>query len=598
MLRRLPETVVNRIAAGEVVERPASAVKELLENSLDAGARRIDIVVRNGGQSLIRVVDDGCGMTRDELDLCVERHATSKLDGEDLTDIRTLGFRGEALPSIAAVSRLTITSRTPNSPEAWKIQVDGGVKRALQPAAGAVGTTIDIRDLFFATPARLKFMKSPSTEMRHIVQVVQRLAIAYPDRAFSLTDDQRTICRFPANGADAQSGLLARLGTVFGNEFAQSALPVSAERDNMRLSGFISPPTVHRRQRANQMLFVNDRPIQDPVLYTVIRVAYQGLIATDRHPYAVLFLSVPASDVDVNVHPMKSEVRFREADRVRSLLIGGVKAVLGGLTAGQTATRLDLPSTRNATPWSNAFPEAPSTRGSTTPRAANSPNGRLPLRIAEPTAAYTSDGGETATAIEAEEETDRPLGIAKAQVHKTYIVAQNRDGLIIVDQHAAHERLVQEQIMASMTRGCVARQSLLIPEVVDLGDDAAARLIERSDDLRSLGLVVEGFGAGSVIVREIPAMLGASNIRQLIQDIADDLAVFEDALALRQRLGAVYARMACHHSVRAGRTLSIEEMNSLLRSMEQTPHSGQCSHGRPTFVQLRLDDLERLFGRK
>ena len=606
-IRRLPETVVNRIAAGEVVERPASAVKELVENSLDAGAGRIDVVLGDGGRTLIAVADDGCGMDADELALSVERHATSKLPDDDLGRIDTLGFRGEALPSIGAVARLTVTSRPAGAASAWSVAVHGGSVAAARPAAHPPGTRIEVRDLFFAMPARLKFLKSRQTEVAHICEAVQRLAMARPAVAFSLSEDGRTLLSWPAVlSGDAEAARRQRLAAILGRDFGEHSVAVEAEREGLRLSGRAGLPTLHRRTSAQQFLFVNGRPVRDRLLHGAVRGAYHDLIAHDRHPLVALFLELPAEVVDVNVHPMKTEVRFRDAALVRGLIVGALKSALA-----QAGHRVAVP----ATGWPPAFarPAAggpgrvSSATGFALPLPALDPAESGPFArsdgLAEEAVPFTvgSSDGPAAEALAAAAgpppaETP-PLGFARAQLHATYIIAQTADGIIIVDQHAAHERLTQERLMRALRAGGIARQGLLLPEVVELEGQAAARITARAAELADFGLVVESFGGGTVVVREVPALLGDADIASLIRDLAEDLATMDDALALRERIGAVCATMACHRSVRAGRKLGIEEMNALLRQMEATPFSGQCSHGRPTWIELKRADIEKLFGR-
>jgi DNA mismatch repair protein MutL len=598
-IRRLPETVINKIAAGEVVERPASAVKELVENSLDAGARRIDITLGDGGRALIAVADDGCGMAEDDLALAVERHATSKLPGDDLGRIATLGFRGEALPSIGAVARLAATSRPAGASSAWAIAVEGGCASQPRPAAHPPGTRVEVRDLFFATPARLKFLKSRQTEVAHVIDAVQRLAMARPLTAFALNEDGRSLLNLPAvaNG-DPGAARRERLAAILGRDFGEHSVTVDAERDGLRLSGRAGLPTLHRRTSAQQFLFVNGRPVRDRLLHGAVRGAYHDLIAHDRHPLVALFLEVPAELVDVNVHPMKTEVRFRDSGLVRGLIVGALKSALA--CAGHRAA---APAT-----WARSF-------GAGGSKAAwPSPGFPLPLPPAAVAGVGAAAPGLAETAIapqlaapsdgpcsdEAAAPTDRavpPLGFARAQLHATYIIAQTEDGVVIVDQHAAHERIVHERLSRALRSGSVARQALLLPQVVELDGPAAARIVSRAGELAELGLVVEAFGGTAVVVREVPAVLGAADVEALIRDLAEDLAQLDEALALQERLSAICATMACHGSVRAGRKLSIEEMNALLREMEATAHSGQCSHGRPTWVELKRADIEKLFGR-
>jgi len=609
-IRRLPETVVNRIAAGEVVERPASAVKELVENSLDAGAGRVDVVLGDGGRGLICVADDGCGMDEGELALSIERHATSKLPDDDLGRISTLGFRGEALPSIGAVARLTVTSRPAGGAQAWSVAVDGGAVSAVRPAAHPPGTRIEVRDLFFATPARLKFLKSRQTEVAHVSEALQRLAMARPAVAFSLSEDGRTLSSWPAVlSGDAEAARRQRLAAILGRDFGEHSVAVEAQREGLRLSGRAGLPTLHRRTSGQQFLFVNGRPVRDRLLHGAVRGAYHDLIAHDRHPLVALFLELPAELVDVNVHPMKTEVRFRDAALVRGLIVGALKSALA-----QAGHRAAAP----ASGWPPAFARL----GGGPARMASAAGFPLPLPdlhpvpaghgapssgLAEPAADFLAGhpaglaGGLAAgvadAAAEPPPEETPPLGFARAQLHATYIVAQTKDGVVIVDQHAAHERLTQERLMRGLRDGGIARQGLLLPEVVELDGPAAARITARAAELADFGLVVESFGGSTIVVREVPALLGDADIAGLIRDLAEDLAAMDEALALRERLGAVCATMACHGSVRAGRKLGIEEMNALLRQMEATAFSGQCSHGRPTWIELKRADIEKLFGR-
>ena len=603
-LRRLPETLVNRIAAGEVIERPAAAVKELVENAIDAGARHIDVVLEDGGRILISVTDDGCGMTADELELAVERHATSKLPDDDLVDIRTLGFRGEALPSIGAVSRLSIASRAAGVSEAYAILIEGGRKEAPKPAALGNGTRIEVRDLFYATPARLKFLKTPRTEVNHASDAIKRLAMAHPEVAFSLAGEDRTRFRYgPAQG-DLLTARLDRLSAVMGREFADNAVAVSAERGGIRLGGYAGVPTLNRGNARAQYLFVNGRPVQDRLLVGAVRGAYQDFLARNRHPMVALFLDVPPECVDVNVHPAKAEVRFQDAGLVRGLIVGGLRHALEA--AGHKA------STTVATAALGAFqPGTGASGGGSMPWRQSS---ALPRELAEIAAAYQAPAStgvldafdapsarimtDVYSQPLAPPATNFPLGAARAQVHETYIVAQTDTGIVIVDQHAAHERLVYERMKTALADGGVKRQGLLIPEVVEMDEAAVDRLCERVAEFEELGLAIEKFGPGAVVVREVPALLGQADVIGLLRDLADDLEEFGAGLALKERLEDVCSTMACHGSVRAGRRLTSEEMNALLREMEVTPHSGQCNHGRPTYVELNLSDIERLFGRR
>ena len=609
-LRRLPETLVNQIAAGEVVERPASAVKELVENAIDADATRIDVTVIDGGQTSITVSDDGIGMTPEDLSLCIERHATSKLPDDDLIDIRHLGFRGEALPSIGAVSRLSITSRTEGANEAWCLNVEGGRVSDPQPAAHPKGTRVEIRDLFFATPARLKFLKTPRTEMNHVTETMKRLAMAHPAIGFTLSDGTRRRLDLAPEQGELFEARLGRLGTIMGRDFADNALLIDAERESIRLTGYAGLPTFNRGNAALQFLFVNGRPVNDRMLYGALRGAYRDFLASDRYPVVALFVTAPSELVDVNVHPAKTEVRFRDAALVRGLIVGAVKHALAeaGHRAATTVADAALGAVRTegqALPMSRGagrYGRFPSSNPSISPGlsdAAAQFGAPLPGLAAAPAAPMaTNDWAPVDEAESIDDPGEYPLGVARGQLHATYIVAQTADGIVIVDQHAAHERLVEERIKRGLAADGVARQGMLIPEVVELEDAAAERLLARAPELAEMGLVVEAFGNGAVVVRETPALLGEIDIQGLVQDMADDLAELDDAIALRDRIGDVCATMACHGSVRAGRRLNGEEMNALLREMEATPHSGQCSHGRPTYVELKLHDIEKLFGRR
>jgi DNA mismatch repair protein MutL len=613
-VRQLPETVVNRIAAGEVVERPASVVKELIENALDAGASRIEIVTDGGGRRLIRVIDNGAGMTRTDLELAVERHATSKLDGDDLLQISTLGFRGEALPSIGAVARLTITTRHAGEPHAWSIGVDGGEKRAVKPASLGEGTRVEVKDLFYATPARLKFLKTDRTEAEAVREVVRRLAMSRPEVAFTLAGEERMPVTW-ASAPPGAPGRLARLSDVLGGEFRANAVEVRAERDGVAVEGYAALPTLTRANALGQYLFVNGRPVRDKLLIGVVRGAYADYLPRDRHPLVALFLTLPPREIDVNVHPAKTEVRFRNAGVVRALLMHALREALArdsqrAATTGGSAT---IAAFRQAPALPAAAIGGAGRRGMFDWR--RSPSRPLPPRgalaawsapeqgLAEPAQAAFDVGAAAAAArIEltepAADALDRPLGAAVAQVHDTYIVAQTRDGLVIVDQHAAHERLVYERMKAALAKSGVARQILLIPEIVELDEADAERLAARAQELLRFGLAIETFGRGAVAVRETPSMLGEIDARGLVRDLAEHLAEWDEALPLERRLMHVAATMACYGSVRAGRRLKTDEMNALLREMEATPNSGQCNHGRPTYVELKLSDIERLFGRR
>ena len=590
-IRQLSPETVNRIAAGEVIERPASVVKELVENAIDAGASEIEIVIAGGGLSLIRVTDDGCGMSGPDLALCVERHATSKLSEDDLTDIRTLGFRGEALPSIGSIATLTVAShpRAGGSPQ--EITVDRGEKHPVKPAAVNQGTRVEVRDLFSATPARLKFLKSERAETMAVSDVVKRLAMAHPTLGFSLTAGERTGLRLPAS-PEGPDGLLTRLGRIMGREFLADALPISAGREGISLAGFAGLPTLHRPGQTMQFLFVNGRPVRDKLLVGSVRAAYGDLVPKGRFPLLALFVSLPPKAVDVNVHPAKAEVRFRDQGTVRSLIIGGLRHALD--SAGHRASLRGGAMTLEAfaTPPSSTW-VAPASSHSSRPsgfgEALQSPFAGFDVTSADAAPAYDPAPADL---------TGRPLGAARAQLHETYIMTQTQTSVIIVDQHAAHERIVYERMKAMLANGGVARQGLLIPVIVELDADEAVALLDRAGEWTALGLVLESFGPGAVAVREVPALLGNGDVEGLVRDLASGIASDGESRALVDRLEAVCSTFACHGSVRAGRRLTAPEMNALLRDMEATPHSGQCNHGRPTYVELKLSDIERLFGRK
>jgi DNA mismatch repair protein MutL len=585
-IRQLPPDLVNRIAAGEVVERPASVVKELIENSLDAGARRIEVATAGGGLRLIRVADDGAGMEGRDLALAVERHATSKLASDDLSAIMTLGFRGEALPSIGAVARLTIASRASGATEAYEIAVDAGAKSKLKPSALPAGTRVEVRDLFYATPARLKFMKSERVESAAISEMVKRLALARPQIAFALSSDERTVFRLEACPPGLLDHGLARMGRILGPDFVKDALPLRAARGNVVLEGFAGLPTLHRPNGLQLHLVANGRPVRDKLLAGTVRAAYGDLLPQGRYPVLALFLSLPPDEVDVNVHPAKTELRFRDPNGVRSLIIGALREALGA--AGHRATA----SLAQAALGRMAPPQAQGARSV-----------GLAEQAQAPLASLAQPSGDTRGGPAADEPppASYPLGAARAQINDTFIIAATGDALVIVDQHAAHERLVYERLKRSFANGGIARQLLLIPEVVELDAEAVASLSAASSELERLGLVIEPFGANAVLVREVPSLLGTSGVRGLLADLAADLAESEDeggARLLAGRLDHVLSTMACHGSVRAGRRLAPEEMNALLRDMEATPFTGQCNHGRPTYIELKLADIEKLFSRR
>ncbi|WP_300390078.1 DNA mismatch repair endonuclease MutL [Henriciella sp.] len=623
VIRQLPPDAVNRIAAGEVVERPAAAVKELVENALDAGARSVSVSIEEGGLKRICVEDDGCGMSAPDMLMALERHATSKLapgeDGRiDLLNIHTMGFRGEALPSIASVSRMSLTSKAEGE-DASEVFVEAGRIEGPKPAAwtgrSETGTRIEVRDLFHATPARLKFMKSERAESMAVTDAVKRLAMANAGVSFSLESNGRTTFRYAAHSPTPE-GHLERLGSIMGREFRENALAIEAERDGVTLSGFAGLPTLNRGNAQYQFLFVNGRPVKDRMLTGVIRAAYQDFLARDRHPMAALFVDCDPELVDVNVHPAKTEVRFRDAGNVRGLIIGSLRHTLAAAGHRASTTVAGYALGKMHTEEGAAQKEVPLPQPSVWDRSSlfRDSYGSAPPRpqpqhtdwqpappvpgMAEDSQRYDAPSAR----VEAEpgpDSHDFPLGVARAQLHATYVVAQTKDGIVIVDQHAAHERLVYEQMKAQMAADGVKRQALLIPEVVELAEDEASRVLDRADELAEMGLEIEAFGAGAVCVRATPALFGTMDAASLIKDLADDFAEYEEGLALKERFEDVMGNMACSGgAVRAGRRLNADEMNALLRQMEDTPYSGQCNHGRPTYVELKLADIEKLFGRR
>ncbi len=625
-IRLLPQNLINQIAAGEVVERPSAALKELIENAIDAGSSRIDIKIQDGGKAFFSVTDNGKGMSKEELELCVERHATSKLPDDDLFHICFLGFRGEALPSIASVSKLSITSRTKQMDEAWKIRVEGGEKKELVPVPATYGTTVEVRDLFFATPARLKFLKSAQSETLNIKDTVNRLAMAYPQIHFSLSDEKRTILNYPP-----ATTLLLRITQVIGKAFDENALAIEADYDGTKLTGFVGLPTYTRSTSQDQYLFVNGRFVKDKVLIGAIRGAFQGLIGHDTHPVLALFLSVPQQEVDVNVHPAKTEVRFANAPKIRGLLVSSIRNVLAenghrtsstiGIGALEKSTTY-IPSIAKHTSFSfekempsyllskekessvdfmkqeNSFIPSSERYISPSPLSTEKPIQQESIRFLEPTFSVKTYEEQTSSInneINAQTDEFPPLGFAKAQMHETYIVSQTKDSIIITDQHAAHERLTYERLIKN--HDSLQAQLLLIPEIIDLSEDEAIILLERAEELKSFGFVIEPFGGNSIVVREMPSIFSKTNIAKLMEDLAQTLKEFEDTILLKDKIKDICARMACHGSIRAGRNLTIAEMNALLRQMEECSTSGQCIHGRPTYIELKLPDVERLFGR-
>ena len=610
VIRRLPEDTINRIAAGEVVERPASAVKELVENAIDAKARQIDVSLGAGGKSLILVDDDGHGMSAEGLALAIERHATSKLPegdgGTNMFHIASLGFRGEALPSISAVAHLTVTSRLPDGETAHAIEVNGGKLSAVRPAAGAGGTRVEVRDLFFATPARLKFLKSERAETTAVSDILKRLAMAHPAIGFSLTSDGRKNFAYPAEtGADAQ---LKRLGAILGRDFADNAVPVMAERDGVRLYGFAGLPTFNHATAQKQYLVVNGRPVRDKLLNGAVRGAYQDFLAGNRHPALALFLDLPPTELDVNVHPAKTEVRFKDAGLIRSMIVGGLRAALAeaGHRASTTAAGQTMAAFRTSGMGQGGMGQDNRQADFAAAQNFQAPINPSAEGMAEAASEWLSTPQAAAAMAEPVSSSSMahlPLGLARAQLHETYVLAQTHDGFVIVDQHAAHERLVYERMKKQIAEAGIKRQILLVPEVAELDEDAALLLLARADELDDLGFVIEDFGpaqAGrkAVMLREVPAMLYGANCKLMLADMAEEMRALGAGLALKEKLEEIAGTLACHTSVRAGRRLNTDEMNALLRDMEATPNSGQCNHGRPTYVELKLADIERLFGRR
>jgi len=585
-IRLLPPVLVNRIAAGEVIERPAAAVKELVENAIDAGAGRIDVTLREGGQGLIAVVDNGGGMTAEELVLAVERHCTSKLPEDDLLSIASLGFRGEALPSIGAVSRMRITSRPSGADSAWEIAVEAGGKAAPMPAAHPPGTRVEVRDLFFATPARLKFLKTPRAERDMAVDSVRRLAMAYPGISFTVIgDEERVLLRLAAAGdSEAAIARRVRLAALLGRDFAENSVEIDAERGGFRLTGLIGLPTLNRAAPRDQYLVVNGRPVRDKLLVGAVRGAYQDVLVRDRHPIVALFVDGPAEEIDVNVHPAKAEVRFRDAALVRGLIVGALRNALAA--AGHRASSTVAAGAVAAFRPGSGIP------------APSAPRFAFSLPPPSPSLALAESANNFLRPTEELPATEARLGAPRAQLHLTYILAETTTGIVLVDQHAAHERLVYERMKEALAAKGVARQALLLPEIVELDETGAARLAVRAEELAEFGLVIEPFGPGAVVVREVPALLPGLDVGALVRDLADELAEWGDTLALKERIETVCGTLACHTSVRAGRHLSPPEMDALLRQMEATPNSGQCNHGRPTYIALDLADIERLFGRR
>jgi len=619
VIRQLDEGAINRIAAGEVVERPASAVKELVENAIDAGATRIEVAVAAGGKTLIRVTDNGCGIAPEQLPLALSRHATSKIDGSDLLDIHTFGFRGEALPSLGAVGRLTITSRVKGM-DAASISVAGGALGPVKPAALGQGTIVELRDLFYATPARLKFMRSDRAEVQAIGDVVKRLAMAEPFIGFTLRDvtgggEGRVTFRADAESGDLFDALHGRLARILGAEFAENALRINAERDGVKLIGYAALPTYSRGSGTAQYLFVNGRPVKDKLLVGALRAAYFDFLSRDRHPAAALFIDCDPQLVDVNVHPAKSEVRFRDPSLARGLIVSALRHALteAGHRASTTVANATLDalrpeSTGAARVYQMDRPSLGARAASYRAQAPQAFGADQAPGLAEPPAAWDSVPGaslmDTPVSGRVVEPVDEPaaleqnpLGAARGQVHENYIIAQTADGMVIVDQHAAHERLVYEKLKRQMAENGVPAQALLIPEIVELSSGDCQRLLAHAEPLSEMGLTIEAFGGDAIAVRETPAVLGEVNARAIVFDILDELDDQGESLLVQAKIEAILSRVACHGSIRSGRRMRAEEMNALLREMEATPHSGQCNHGRPTYVELKLADIERLFGR-
>lgn len=630
-LKLLSPTTINRIAAGEVIERPASVVKELVENSIDAGATEIDIIVHNGGRNLVSVADNGKGMTKDELKLCLQRHATSKLSDDDLFDIAFLGFRGEAIPSIGSVSRMTITSRKQNADEGWSVFVNGGEESDPIPASIVRGTKIEVRDLFFATPARLKFLKTERTENIYISEVVNKLAMAYPHVGFNLQNEKRTLLKTQKCADGNSESLLKRLSDILGRDFEQNSIKIDAEREGLRLKGYIGLPTYNKGSAASQFVFVNNRPVKDKVLIGAIRAAYQDFLARDRYPVVALSLDIDNEEVDVNVHPTKAEVRFRDAGMVRGLIVASLKNALSGAGhrasttvssaalgafkpqgSGSNVSSFPRPSYSDIqTQFAPILPKEPAENNLSDKEVTEFKSAKITADRYQPQPQISSENlfksDEEVLSVKPQEmpsdlqyvqPNNYPLGLARCQLHKTYIVSQTDKSIVIVDQHAAHERLVYENMKLDLAKEGVKTQRLLIPEIVEISELEVESLLRKQEELAKLGLVIEKFSEKSVIVRETPALLGEVDAQGLVKSLVNDIAEYDEILSANEALEHVCGTMACHGSVRSGRILNVSEMNSILRQMEQTPYSGQCNHGRPTYVELSLHEVEKLFGRK
>ena len=610
-IRILPDNLVNQIAAGEVVERPASVVKELVENAIDAGASSVEVSLVDGGKSLIAVADNGRGMTREDLLLAVERHATSKLPDDDLFNIGYLGFRGEALPSIASVARLSVTTRGAGAENGWRLEVNGGIKEEPRPAAAACGTRVEVRDLFYAAPARLKFLKTAAGETAQCIDIVNRIALANPQVSFYLYDGEKKKIALNACQGELFDARLKRLSDVMGREFGENSVLIDAAGDDIRIGGYVSLPTLNRANSLSQYLFVNNRPVRDKLLLGAVKGAYQGVLENGRYPLCALFVDVAPEYVDVNVHPAKAEVRFFDSAAVRGLMVGAIRNALS-FGSRQAAAPVGLgqllqAGAEQAQPLPRpAAKEDMAVLNDYQPQPAPTPFARLGGYAAGRTKTAVLPELERKFSVRAEEideenlpeRTDGVLGQAKAQFHNTYIISQTEDGIVLVDQHAAHERIVMEKMKKSLSEGREpTTQLLLIPEIVELPAAEKEKLLENADDMRRCGLVVEEFGPAAVIVREVPALIKDGNINRLVHDLAEQAAEWGGNFALTEKLNHIVATMACHGSVRAGRSLNLAEMNRLLREMEQTPNSGQCNHGRPTYIELKLKDIDKLFHR-
>ena len=607
VIRKLSQGAINRIAAGEVIERPSSVVKELVENALDAKSTRIEIAIEGSGRTSISVRDNGIGIDKDDLPIAIERHATSKLSGdegyEDILRVQTLGFRGEALPSIGAVARLSITSRTEGQDSAWRILVEGGSTHPLRPEAGGIGTHVEVRDIFYATPARLKFLKSDRAEINLVKEIVKRLAMSHPDIAIKLTSDGRTLLNCSANKGEFEDIWIKRLQEVMGKDFTDNAIAIDETRDDIRLRGYISVPTFSAGNSRQQFLFVNGRPVRDKELLGAVRGAYADFLVSNRYPYIVLFVEMPPQYVDMNVHPTKAEVRFRDASKMRGILVGTLRRGLMG-EAHRSSTQIAGEALGSFKPGMTAPEHSNPPHTPAGPYPTHSLQGRYNQKPPAGRFQFGNGHGHSLsppvadpTIMDTPEDEMPPLGLARAQLHKTYILSQTADGFVIVDQHAAHERLVHEAMKAASKDKGLARQLLLIPEVVELEPPQVESLLKRCEELEMLGLLLEGFGEDAVLVRETPALLGSVDAKALVRALADNLIEIGETFALKERLDEISGTIACHGSVRAGRRLNGDEMNAILREMERVPHSGQCNHGRPTYIEMKLKDIERLFGR-